>query len=144
MMEVVLATAKVIWVENEQFVGIDSSNHSVVLSTQNADNAVGVKPSDMLLVALASCTAVDVVQILKKKRMPLTSMSIQVKAEQDEDPPWTFKSIHMHFMVTGKNLTEEDVQKAIDLSEGKYCSVSATLKGAVEITTSLEILRHQG
>jgi putative redox protein len=139
-MEVALSTAKVVWVENKQFVGIDSSNHSVVLSTQDENNAIGVKPSDMLLVAVASCTAVDVVQILEKKRMPLAAMTIQVEAEQDEEPPWTFRSIHMHFQVAGKNLTQEDVLKAIELSEGKYCSVAASLRGTVEITTSLEIM----
>jgi putative redox protein len=142
-MEVVLAKAKVVWVENKQFLGIDSSNHSVVLSTQDEDNGVGVKPSDMLLVALGSCTAVDVVTILKKKRMPLTSMTIQVTAEQEKDPPWTFKSIHMHFQVAGKNLTQEDVHKAIELSESKYCSVAASLQETVEITTSLEIVANQ-
>jgi putative redox protein len=138
-MEVILAKSKVIWIENKQFVGIDSSNHSVVLSSQDENNAVGVKPSDMLLVAVASCTAVDVVQILNKKRMPLSSMTIQVDAEQEEDPPWTFKKIHMHFQMAGKNLTEEDVHKAIELSESKYCSVAASLRGAVEITFSQEI-----
>ena len=137
-----MAEARVVWVENNQFVGTDSSKHSVVLSTQDENNAVGMKPSDLLLVALASCTAVDVVQILEKKRMPLTSMSIEVSGEQDKDPPWTFRAIHMEFKVSGKNLKAEDVQKAIDLSENKYCSVAASLRGTVDISHSFEILNE--
>jgi len=138
-MEDFLAQAKVIWVENKQFVGIDSSNHSVVLSTQDEKNAVGMKPSDLLLVALASCTAVDVVQILEKKRTPLNSMRIEVSGEQQEDPPWTFETIHMSFSLSGKDLKPEDVKKAIELSENKYCSVAASLRGTVDITHSFEI-----
>ena len=134
-----MAQAKVIWVENKQFVGIDSSNHSVVLSTQDEKNAVGMKPSDLLLVALASCTAVDVVQILEKKRTPLNSMRIEVSGEQQEDPPWTFETIHMSFSLSGKDLKPEDVKKAIELSENKYCSVAASLRGTVDITHSFEI-----
>jgi putative redox protein len=135
-----LAHAKVKWVENKQFVGIDSSNHSVVLSTQDDGNAVGMKPSDLLLVAVASCTAVDVVNILAKKRKPVDFLDIAVEAKQEPDPPWTFKSIHLHYKVSGKKLTDEDVRKAIELSENKYCSVSASLRGTVEISTSFEIL----
>ena len=137
-----MAQAKIIWVENHQFVGIDSSKHSVVLSSQDENNAVGMKPSDLLLVALASCTAVDVVQILEKKRTPLSSMRIEVTGDQEKDPPWTFKAIHMDFKVAGMNLRSDDVKKAIELSENKYCSVSASLKGNVNITHSFEILNE--
>lgn len=137
-----MAQAIVKWVDNKQFVGIDSSKHSVVISTQDEKNAVGLKPSDLLLVAVASCTAVDVVQILEKKRMPLASMSIEVDAEQQPDPPWTFKSLHMNFVVSGKKLNGDDVQKAIELSESKYCSVAASLRGTVKITTSYEIVNE--
>lgn len=132
-----MGTATVKWIGGKQFVGIDSTQHSVVLSTK--DEGVGMKPSELLLVALASCSAVDVVEILSKKRMPIASMEISVSGEQDQDPPWTFRKIHLHFCLSGEKLTEKDVQQAIHLSEEKYCSVAATVRGVAEIITSFEI-----
>jgi putative redox protein len=120
------------------FIGTDSTNHSVVLSTAN--EGVGMKPSELLLVAVGSCTAVDVVGILEKKRTPLSSLSIEVSAEQQEEPPWTFRKVHIHYKLKGHKLTDKAVEQAIQLSEEKYCSVSATIRGVAEITTSFEIL----
>lgn len=129
------------WIKDRQFVGIDSTNHSVVISTPM--DGVGVKPSDLLLLALASCTAVDVVDILRKKRMPLTLLEISAEGEQDEDPPWTFRKIHLHFKVDGANLTEQAVEQAIQLSEEKYCSVASTIRATAEITTTFELLTKE-
>jgi putative redox protein len=129
-----MGTATVKWLQNKQFVGIDSSKHSVVLSTQDEGNAVGVKPSEMLLVALGACTAVDVVDILAKKRTPLTSLEIEVKGEQDADPPWAYRKIHLIYRVGGEGLTATGVEQAIQLSEEKYCSVAATIRGVAQIT----------
>jgi putative redox protein len=133
-----MAQAMVRRITGKQFIGIDSTNHSVVLST--AAEGVGVKPSEMLLVALASCTGVDVVEILEKKKINLISLEISATAEQDQDPPWTFRKIHLCYKVKGDGLTEKALQQAIHLSETKYCSVAATIRGVVEITTSYEIL----
>ncbi len=120
------------------FVTTDSTGHSMVMSTP--DENTGMKPSELLLSALAGCTSVDVVDILAKKRTPLTSLQIEVSAEQDPDPPWTFRKFHMHFIVQGEGLTDKNVEQAIELSEMKYCSVAATIRVAAEITTSFEIL----
>jgi putative redox protein len=98
-----------------------------------------MKPSELLLVAVGSCTAVDVVNILEKKRFQLNSLEITVSAEQDSDPPWIFRKIHIHYKIQGAELTDKAVEQAIQLSEEKYCSVSATLKPTAEITTSFEI-----
>lgn len=133
-----MSTATVKWIEGKQFIGIDSTNHSVVLSTP--DEGIGIKPSELLLIALASCSAVDVVEILAKKRMTLTHLEISSSAEQDQDPPWTFRKIHLHYKISGKNLTEKAVEQAIQLSEEKYCSVAATIRGTAEIITDFEIL----
>ncbi len=133
-----IATVK--WIGGKQFVGIDSTRHSVVLSTQ--DEGVGVKPSELLLIALASCSAVDVVDILNKKRMPLTYLEISAEGEQDQDPPWTFRKIQLHYCLSGKDLTEKAVAQAIDLSEGKYCSVASTLRPTAQIITDFEIIRE--
>lgn len=133
-----MGTATVKWIEGKQFIGIDSTQHSVVLSTP--DEGIGIKPSELLLIALASCSAVDVVEILAKKRMTLTHLEISSSAEQDQDPPWTFRKINLHYKIGGKNLTEKAVAQAIQLSEEKYCSVAATIRATAEITTDFEIL----
>ena len=133
-----MGTATVKWIEGKQFIGIDSTNHSVVLSTPK--EGIGIKPSDLLLIAVASCSAVDVVEILEKKRMTLTHLEISSSGKQDQDPPWTFRKIHMHYKIGGKNLTEKAVAQAIQLSEEKYCSVAATIRGTAEIITDFEIL----
>ena len=134
------STTTLNWLSGKRFVGIDSTNHSVVLSSR--DEGIGVKPSDMLLIALAACTAVDVVEILAKKRMPLTSLDIVTSGEQDADPPWTFRKIHMKFCLSGASLTGKAVEQAILLSEEKYCSVAATIRGVAEITTEFEIIKE--
>jgi putative redox protein len=128
------------WLSGKRFVGIDSTNHSVVLSSQ--DEGVGVKPSDMLLIALTSCCAVDVVEILAKKRMPIASLEITTTGEQDDDPPWTFRKIHLKCRLSGAGLTEKAVEQAVQLAEEKYCSVAATLRATVEITTEFQIIRE--
>jgi putative redox protein len=136
-----MANAIVRWISGKQFIGIDSTNHSVVLSTP--DEGVGMKPSELLLVALAACTAVDVVEILAKKRITLTALEIVASGEQDSNPPWTFRKIHLIYKVGGEGLTETAVEQAIQLSEEKYCSVASTLRGVADITTSFELLPKQ-
>jgi len=134
------STATVQWLSGQRFVGIDSTQHSVVLSSKA--EGVGVKPSDMLLIAVASCVAVDVVEILAKKRMPIHSMEITTTGEQDADPPWTFRKIHLKFRLSGAELTDKAVEQAIQLSEEKYCSVAATVRATAEITTEFQIIRE--
>lgn len=133
-----MSSATVKWIGGKKFVGIDSTKHSVVLSTP--DEGVGMKPSELLLVALASCTAVDVVEILHKKRLGLEALEISAEAEQEIDPPWTFRKIHLIYRLKGEKLNDRDVAHAIELSEEKYCSVASTLRGVAEITTSFELM----
>ncbi len=133
-----MGTATVKWIGGKQFVGIDSTCHSVVLSTP--DEGVGIKPSELLLIAVASCSAVDVVEILTKKKMHLTHLEISATGEQDQDPPWTFRKIRVHYRLGGEDLTEKAVAQAIELSDTKYCSVAATVRGTAEIVTDFEIL----
>jgi putative redox protein len=136
-----MGTATVKWISGKQFIGIDSTQHSVVISTP--DEGVGIKPSELLLIALSSCTAVDVVEILAKKRMPLNHLEIRCTGEQDQDPPWTFRKIHLHYTVGGRDLTEKAVEQAIQLSEEKYCSVAATIRATAQIVTEFEILQEE-
>ena len=131
-----MGTVNVTWFGSKKFVGVDSTNHSVVLSS--TQDGIGMKPSELMLVALASCTAVDVVEILAKKRADLTGLEISVSGEQDADPPWAFRKIHLKYCLRGRNLTEKAVEQAIELSEEKYCSVAATLRGVAEISYDFE------
>ncbi len=132
-----MANAVVKWVEGKTFLGVDSTDHSVVLSSPA--EGIGMKPSELLLVALGACSSVDVVGILQKRKAVITRYEVQVTAQQDEDPPWTFRTIHLKYILAGQGLKEKDVAKAIELSEGKYCSVAATLKGKANITTEYVI-----
>lgn len=133
-----MASTTVRWIGEKKFIGTDSTRHSVVISTP--EEGIGMKPSELLLIALSSCTAVDVVEILTKKRIELTRLEIQACGEQDSDPPWTFRKIHLKYILAGKGLTEKAITQAIELSENKYCSVSATLRGGAEITTEYQIV----
>ncbi|NDJ53215.1 MAG: OsmC family protein [Chloroflexi bacterium] len=132
---------QVSWLENLTFVGTDSTNHSVVLSS--AGDGVGMKPSELLMVSLGSCTGYDVINIMTKKREQISGLKITVSGEQLADPPWTFTKIHTHYQVTGKGLTEKSVADAVHLSKEKYCSVANTLAGSVEMTFDWEVIEAE-
>jgi putative redox protein len=135
-----MSHAKITWFGERQFVGVDSSKHSVVISAQDEANATGMKPSDLLLVALAGCSAMDVIGILRKKRLDVQGFEINVKGEQDEHPPWTFRRIELEYVVSGRGIKEKAVADAVRLSKDKYCSVSATVQGVAEVATSYRII----
>jgi putative redox protein len=132
--------AQIKWLDKLEFVGTDSTKHSLVMSSQDEENATGLKPSELLLLALGGCTAVDVVTIMRKKRQAVTGLEINVRGEQDEDPPWTFRHIHLEYVVRGKGLSEKGLAQAIELSEEKYCSVKNSL--TCEVTSSYRIVEE--
>ncbi len=136
-------TVAVKWLEKQQFVGIDSTKHSVVMSSQDEENGVGMSPAQLLLVALGGCTSYDVVEILGKKRQRLTGLEVTVTGDQEADPPWPYRKIHLHYKVRGNDLKEKAVQDAIDLSQNKYCSVAATCRGVADITYDYEIVQDE-
>jgi putative redox protein len=136
-----MATSTVKWTGNKTFIGIDSTSHSLVLSA--VEDGVGIKPSDLLPIAVASCSAVDVVGILAKKRMTLDALEISISSEQDSDSPWTFRKMHLHFCLRGKNMTDKAVSQAIELAVEKYCSVASTIRATTQVTTDFEILSEE-
>ncbi len=97
------------------------------------------KPSDLLLMSLASCAAHDVVAILERQRQHLTGLRIDVDGQQLPEPPWAFTDIHLNFTLEGEGLDPAKVQRAVELSVDKYCSVAATLRGVATITYSQTI-----
>mgnify|MGYP002640280902 CR=1 FL=1 len=138
-MDTVSGTVTLKWVDATFFVGSDSrgSTISIGYDRQREPNWNAVKPSDLLLMSAASCSMYDVVTILEKQREPLDSLEVQCTGEQKTEPPYPFVSIHLKYFVKGA-VDEQKLARAITLSEDKYCSVLATLRPAVEITSSYE------
>lgn len=137
-----MASASIKWLEGKRFVGIDSTDHGIVISGTGEDGGIGVKPSELLLLSLGSCTAYDVVGILQKKRQNLTGLEVQVTAEQQQEQPWSFTRFHVRYIVRGRGLSRKAVEDAIELSDTKYCSVSATLRPGVPVTHDYEIIEE--
>jgi putative redox protein len=135
-----MVNSKVTWFGGRQFVGTDSSKHSVVISSQDEANGTGMRPLDLLLVALAGCTAMGVVDILQRKRQDLLDFEVNISGQQDDDPPRCFNHIHIQYVAKGRGIKEKALTDAIQLSLEKYCSVSGTVKGRAEITTSHQIV----
>ena len=121
------------WNPEQEFILKDNKDHQIILKNN-------VSPSDMLSMALIGCASYDIVSILGKQKQDLHELKVTADATQDEDPPWRFRKIHIHYQVIGKGIDPEKVSKAILLSEEKYCSVYATLRDAVEITHDFEVV----
>jgi putative redox protein len=131
--------AQVHYGENDFFIGISPGGHSSIMET-NGERASAATPMELLLLAVGGCMASDVVSILRKKRERVTDYKVEVTGERREDFPRSFKSIKLHHILTGESLSESAVKQAIELSDSKYCSVSATLRPTAEISVSYEIV----
>lgn len=121
------------------FIGTPPSGHAQTIDV-NGDRRAAPTPVEMLLVAVAGCTAADVESILRKKRQDVTGYRVEITGERKEDHPRAFIKFHVHHIVHGRTVSEKAVADAIELSETKYCSVGATVKPTAEITTSYEIV----
>src|SRR5262245_19619305 len=120
-----------------QFVG--SASYGDPLLVGGDEEGPGAKPSDLLPLSLAACTAYDVVEILRKQRQDLHQMVVTIRSDQDPDPPWTFRAIHLRFVLTG-TVDAAKAAKAVALAESKYCATAATLRPVVEITHEVQVL----
>jgi len=120
-----------------QFVGESGSGHRIVLD--DAQGNTGPKPIEFALLALGGCTAFDVISILRKMRQDVTRYEVELSAEQRSEPPTVFTRVNIKHRLHG-HVTPEAVQKAIHLSESKYCSVSAMIGKTAEITATFEIV----
>lgn len=127
------------WKNTDLFVGHTPSGHSVLLDTDHTRNSAPT-PMELLLVALGSCSGVDVVSILRKKRQEVSAYRVEVRGERRDEHPRSYKRMAVHHIVTGRNISEQSVAQAIQLSEEKYCSVAATLRPTAEIVSSFEII----
>ena len=126
---------------NDFFVGVTPSGHAQAIETDST-RATAATPMELLLLALGSCTGVDVISILKKKRQQVTGYRIEVSGERREDFPRSYTRLQVKHIVTGRGVSAQAVAQAIELSDTKYCSVAATLRGSAEIVTSYEIVEE--
>src|SRR4051812_19517467 len=133
--------AKIFPAGDELFVAVSPSGHAITLDT-NHERSSAPSPIELLLMALGSCTAVDVISILEKKREHVTNYRVEVRGERRTEHPRSFKSMTVHHIVTGRNVSDKSVAQAIELSETKYCSVAATLRPTAEIVSSFEIIEE--
>lgn len=139
MLRVVKATVR--FVSDDLFLGVTPSGHPIPLDTDSKRSSAA-SPVELLLVALGSCTATDVASILKKKRQVVTSYVVEISGVRRDEHPRKFTSMKVHHIVTGRSISSKAVADAIELSDTKYCSVAATLRPAVEIQSSFEIIEE--
>jgi putative redox protein len=137
--------ARIKWVEDVLFVGESSSGHTVVIDgpPEHGGRNLGIRPMELLLQGLGGCTVFDVLLILKKARQLVTDCVVEIDAQRADTEPKVFTNIHIHFIVSGKGLSEKQVQRAIQLSAEKYCSASIMLAKTAKITHDYEI-RNEG
>jgi len=134
--------AKVKWVKGLQFVGESGTNHQIVMDADDNYGGTnkGMRPMEMLLVAIGGCTGMDVASILQKKRQQLNGIEIRVTGTNAETYPQKFTGIELEYIITGKDISEAAVKKAIESSMEKYCSVKATLEGVAKINYRYTII----
>jgi putative redox protein len=136
--------AKVTHVKGLQFIGSASSGHAIVMDgdPEVGGYNTGLRPMELLIIGIGACSGMDIVSILKKKKQVLTSFEVNVKGEQARNYPQKFTDINLEFIVKGKNISEEAVKRAVDLSMNKYCSVKATLEGSAKVKFSYKIIQE--
>jgi putative redox protein len=137
-----MVKTKVTLIGGMRFDGEDSSGHMLSMDADEASGGgnAGFKPMDLLLVGFGGCSGMDVISILRKKRQNITGFEISVTGEKNDGFPKTYKSVHIEYIVSGKGLDKEAVERAIALSLDKYCSVGATLARTGTITHSFRIV----
>ncbi len=137
-----MLTAKVKWAGGLEYVGESGTGHAIVLDggADVGGQNLGMRPMELLLVGLGGCSGMDIASILTKKRQQVSGIEASVKGETADHYPKRFTGIEIEFTVTGRDLSEEAVKRAVELSMDKYCSVKATLEGSAKVTFSYKIV----
>jgi putative redox protein len=135
---------KVIYVNGLQFIGQSATGHAIVMDgdTSFGGQNTGPRPMELLLLASGGCSGMDVVSILKKKKQHITGLEIIIDGKKADDYPKKFTEINLEFIVRGKDISEEAVKRAIELSMTKYCSVKATLEGSAMFNYTYKIINE--
>ncbi len=139
-----LVEAKVTLVKDMEFSGTAASGHTLTMDADDKSGGsnTGFRPMELLLVGFGGCSGMDVISILRKKRQPVSGLEINVKGEKTDSYPKIYKEVHIEYVVKGKGVEKEAVERAIALSLEKYCSVGATLAKAGTITHSYRIVEE--
>ncbi len=124
---------------NEFFVAVSPSGHAVTVDA-NGERSAGPSPLELLLLALGSCTATDVISILRKKREKVTDYRVEVRGERRDEYPRSYRKLEVRHIVRGHGISEASVARAVQLSSEKYCSVAATVRPAAEIVSTWEVV----
>jgi putative redox protein len=133
-----MADVRLVWTGDRiQFVGTTGYGEPILVGGDV--EGPGAKPSDLLPLSLAACTAYDVVEILRKQRQDLLGLEVVATSVQDPDPPWTFRSIHLLFQLTG-TVDASKAAKAVEIAETRYCAVAATIRSVVRLTHEVTIV----
>lgn len=135
--------ATVRWLDDAMFLAESGSGHTVVMDGPEANGGrnMGIRPMEMMLIGAGGCSSFDVVSILKKSRQAVTDCRAELTAERADAVPAVFTRIHIHFRVSGRDLSEKQVERAVSLSAEKYCSATIMLREAgVEVTHDFEIV----
>lgn len=137
-----IVTATVKMVEGLQLIGYASSGHGVIMDStpEIGGQDKGSRPMELVLIALGGCTAMDVISIMQKKKQDLRGLEIRIEGGRSEDHPKVYKEIKIHYIFKGKNLSEDACKRSIELSQEKYCSVSAMLSKTASIKYTWEII----
>ncbi len=134
------AEIRVEWLGELRFKGTNANGKSAIMdATDKKGRPSGVNPMQLLLMALGGCTGIDIVSILKKQRQNLAGLALNMIGHRRSEPPRYYERIHIQYVLRGSNLDEKKVRRAIQLSEGKYCSVRAMLIDKAQITSSYRI-----
>lgn len=134
--------AKVRWAGDVKFELESDTGHTIIVDgpPDMGGKNQGPRPMELVLMGVGACSSIDVIHILKKARQDVTDCECELQAERVDDVPAVFKKIHLHFVVTGRGLKENQVKRAVELSAEKYCSASIMLsRGGVEMTHGFEI-----
>jgi putative redox protein len=134
--------ARVKWIEDVQFIGESGTGHSLIMDgpEESGGHGTGMRPMELLLLGLGGCTSFDVVAMLKKSRQDIKDCVVEISAKRSETVPKIFTHIHVHFVITGDNIKESQVKRAVSLSAEKYCSASLMLGKAAEVTHDYVII----
>ena len=133
--------ARIKRVENVCLMGETESGHAMIIdgAAEIGGRNLGMRPMEMVLLGLGGCTSMDILSILQKSRQAITDFEVELEAERAAEAPKVFKKIHIHFIITGKNISETHVKRAVDLSAEKYCSVAHMLNKTAEVSYDYEI-----
>ena len=134
--------ARVKWVEDLQFLGESGTGHTIVMDgpEELGGHGTGMRPMELLLLGMGGCTSFDMVQMLKKGRQDIRDCVVEIDSERSDEIPKVFTKIHVRYTITGKDMKEAQVKRAVELSTEKYCSASLILAKTAEITHEYEII----